>query len=142
MVKMLLAVDGSEHSKRVVDKLIELAAQMKSPSVHVLNVQPEPIVYGEVAVYVSPEKAQQYARDAGERIVKEATERLRQCSLQVSSEVVLGDSAPTIAKRAAESGCALIVMGTRGMGAISTLVLGSVAMKVVHITDIPVLLVH
>lgn len=142
MLKMLLAVDGSEHSKRVVDKVIELAAQMKSPSIHVLNVQDEPIVYGEVAVYVTPEKAQQYARDAGDRIVKEATERLRQSGLQFSSEVVLGDSAPTIARRAAEAGCNLIVMGTRGMGAIANLVLGSVATKVVHITDIPVMLVH
>jgi nucleotide-binding universal stress UspA family protein len=37
--------------------------------------------------------------------------------------------------------CDLIVMGTRGLGAASSLLLGSVANKTVHLTDLPVMLV-
>lgn len=142
MLEVLLAIDGSEHSQRVIDTVLKLGAEVKAPSVHVLNVQEEPVVYGEVAIYISPEKAREYALEAGERIVAQAAERLRQSQLPFTTEVAIGDIAPTIARRAAERRCDLIVLGTRGMGALSSLVLGSVATKVVHITDIPVLLVH
>jgi nucleotide-binding universal stress UspA family protein len=33
-------------------------------------------------------------------------------------------------------------MGTRGMGAVGNLVLGSAATKVIHLSDVPVMLVH
>ena len=46
-----------------------------------------------------------------------------------------------LAKRAEELGCDEIIMGTRGMGAIGNLVMGSVATKVVHLAGIPVTLV-
>ena len=142
MLKVLVAIDGSDHSHRAIDTVLKLHTEAKGLSLHVLNVQEEPIVYGEVAIYVSEEKARQYANDAGERILVSASERLRQAGLAFTSEVAIGDIAPTIARRAAEKGCDLIVLGTRGMGAIGNLVLGSVATKVVHVTDIPVLLVH
>lgn len=53
----------------------------------------------------------------------------------------VGDAADTIVKYAQEKGCSQIVMGSRGLGAVSGLILGSVATKVIHLTDIPVLLV-
>ena len=142
MLKVLLAIDGSDHSTRVIDAVVKLAAEVKAPSLHMLNVQDEPIVYGEVAIYVSPEKAREYAREAGQRVLTQAAARLSQSGIPFTSEVAIGETAPTIARLAAERGCDLVVMGTRGMGAMASLVLGSVATKVVHLTDIPVLLVH
>ena len=142
MLKILLAMDGSDHSTRVIDTVVKLAAEWKAPSLHVLNVQDEPVVYGEVAIYVSPEKAREYALEAGQKVLARVTERLGQLGLPFTSEVAIGDTAPTIVRLAAERGCDLIVMGTRGMGAIASMVLGSVACKVVHLTNIPVLLVH
>ena len=142
MLKVLLAVDGSEHSTRVIETVAKLAQEVKSPSLHVLNVQAEPLVYGEVAIYVNADKARDYAREAGEKVLERVTRQLRQAGLEFTSEVAIGDTAPTIARLAAERGCDLIVLGTRGLGAIGSLVLGSVATKVVHLTDIPVLLVH
>jgi nucleotide-binding universal stress UspA family protein len=52
-----------------------------------------------------------------------------------------GDPADVIARRAQELGCDAIVMGSRGMGRIANLVIGSVATKVVHLTALPVTLV-
>ena len=46
-----------------------------------------------------------------------------------------------IADSAEREGCDAIVMGTRGMGSIGSLMLGSVATKVVHLTKLPVTLV-
>ena len=51
------------------------------------------------------------------------------------------DAATTIARRADSLQCEGIVMGTRGMGAIANLLLGSVAAKVVHLANVPVTLV-
>lgn len=51
-------------------------------------------------------------------------------------------SAQHIAEFASENACDEIIMGTRGMGAVGNLVLGSVATKVVHLATVPVTLVR
>jgi nucleotide-binding universal stress UspA family protein len=52
-----------------------------------------------------------------------------------------GDPATTIASFARRTRCSEIIMGTRGLGRVSGLVLGSVATKVIHLTNMPVTLV-
>jgi nucleotide-binding universal stress UspA family protein len=143
MLKILLATDGSEHAKRTISKTITLSAAMSAPAeVHVLNVQEEPVVYGAAEIYLPYEKAEEFVRAAGQEIVNEAAIALRNAGLAPATEVAVGQVAPTIVRRAQELGCDLIVMGTRGMGAVGNLVLGSAATKVIHMTDVPVLLVH
>ena len=55
--------------------------------------------------------------------------------------VVAGHAAEKIVQVAREHQCTRIVMGTRGLGSIAGLMLGSVAYKVVHLSPIPVTLV-
>jgi nucleotide-binding universal stress UspA family protein len=55
--------------------------------------------------------------------------------------VKLGDAAPEIARAAARTNCESIVMGSRGMGAVKNLVLGSTATKVIHLATVPVTIV-
>jgi nucleotide-binding universal stress UspA family protein len=143
MLKILLATDGSEHANRTIAKTIELSAAMSVPAkVHVLNVQEAPVVYGTTGIYLPYEKAEEFVRAAGQKIVSEAADALRNAGLAPATEVAVGQIAPTIVRRAKELGCDLIIMGTRGMGAVGNLVLGSAATKVIHMTDVPVLLVH
>ena len=56
-------------------------------------------------------------------------------------EIIVGNPAAVIAKRAEELGCDGIVMGTQGRSAMGSVVMGSVALKVVHLTNLPVTLV-
>ena len=56
-------------------------------------------------------------------------------------QVVIGPVAETIARIALEQNCDGIVMGTRGLGAAASVLLGSVASKVIHLADVPVTLV-
>jgi nucleotide-binding universal stress UspA family protein len=143
MFKILLATDGSEHGKRSIEEVLKLSATMSTPAqVHVLNVQESPVVYGTAEVYLPYEKAEQLVKAAGQKIADDTAEALRNAGLAASNEVAVGPVAPTIVRRAQELGCDLIVMGTRGMGAIGNLVLGSVATKVIHLSDIPVMLVR
>jgi nucleotide-binding universal stress UspA family protein len=53
--------------------------------------------------------------------------------------VLVGDPAAAIAKFAQDNGADLIAMGTRGLGAASSLLMGSVAAKILHHAKIPVL---
>jgi nucleotide-binding universal stress UspA family protein len=123
--------------------VVKLSAAMRSPAeVHALNVQEAPVVYGAAEIYLPYDKAEQFVLAAGEKIVSEAAEVLKNAGIAPATEVAVGQVAPTIVRRAQELGCDLIVMGTRGMGAVGNLVLGSAATKVIHMTDIPVLLVH
>jgi len=74
-------------------------------------------------------------------ILQPAIDAAKSAGVRFKSEVLAGSTAPTIVKRAEELDCIGIVMGTRGMGAIGNLVMGSVATKVVHLTKLPVTLV-
>ena len=47
----------------------------------------------------------------------------------------------TIAQAARDEGIEHIVMGTRGLGSIQGLLLGSVAMKVIHLAEVPITLI-
>jgi len=55
---------------------------------------------------------------------------------------VVGSIAESIVEQAKQSGSDMIYMGTRGMTALSGMVLGSVATKVLHLAHVPVVLVH
>jgi nucleotide-binding universal stress UspA family protein len=57
------------------------------------------------------------------------------------TEILTGPPGKVPAERAAQLGCDSIVMGTHGRGAISNLLMGSVATKVIHFSQVPVTLV-
>jgi nucleotide-binding universal stress UspA family protein len=56
--------------------------------------------------------------------------------------VLVGDPAPAITDFSDSPACTQILIGTHGHGELAGALLGSVAMKVVHLSKIPVLLVR
>jgi nucleotide-binding universal stress UspA family protein len=82
-----------------------------------------------------------HLQSVGARKLEGARELLRKTGVPHEARVLLGDPAPTIAAAAKELGCDEIVMGTRGLNPVVGVVLGSVATRVVHLTDLPVTLV-
>jgi hypothetical protein len=66
---------------------------------------------------------------------------LTQAGVSHDLHAKVGQTAETIVSFARDYHCQLIVLGTRGMGAVATFMIGSVANRVVHQTDLPVLLV-
>lgn len=59
----------------------------------------------------------------------------------VKVAVRIGEPASTIVKAAAQQHCREIVMGTRGLGSLKGLLLGSVTTKVIHQTRVPIIIV-
>lgn len=141
MRKVLVPLDSSDNAMRALGHAIGLAKQDPSVELHIVNAHEPPIVYGEIAVYLPEEKARELQRRRSEDILKPAGEVAKAAGVKFTTEILIGDVASTIARYADEKGCDAIVMGTRGMGSIGNLIMGSVATKVIHLTKLPVTLV-
>jgi len=137
---LLLAVDGSKHALRAVSYVCSLHQAGMPLHVHLLNVQPR-IVSGNVRRFVSQAQISAYQRQEGEAALRIARRRLDGAGIKYACDIRLGAHAETIAQLADEHRCTRIVMGTRGLGAVSGLVLGSVTYGVVHLAAMPVTLV-
>ena len=141
MHKVLVPIDGSDSSMRALQYAIRLAKENTMTELHIVNAHEPPIVYGEIAVYLSEEKAGEFQRLHSEDILKPAIEMAQVAGVRFASDILVGNIAKVISQRAEEIGCDSIVMGTHGMGAIANLLMGSVATKVIHLTHLPVTLV-
>ncbi len=141
MLKVLVPVDGSKNSDRAVAHAIFFAANSKAPvELHLLNVQ-LPIVSGGVRMFIKHEEIEAYHQDSGQDTLQTAREQLDLAGQTYTHLVRVGPIGETIAAYAKEQGCDHIIMGTRGLGAVTGMVLGSVATKVIHLADAPVTLV-
>ncbi|HET7516498.1 MAG TPA: universal stress protein [Actinomycetes bacterium] len=134
---MLLAVDGSPHAERAAELVRRLAAD-SGDEVVVLNVTEIMPVRGGVDVELDQDReameaADRYARELELGGVPVKVELVRALAGRVARIIV--ESA-----RAHEAGA--IVMGSHGRGDLVALLLGSVAHKVVHLADRPVLIVR
>lgn len=141
MRKMLVPFDGSGNAQRALRYAISLARENGHAEIHVVTVHDEPELYGYIEAYVSREKLADLQRQNSEALLVTAEEILKEAAVPYEKEILIGDVAAAIAKRADELGCDGIVMGTRGMTAMGSLVMGSIATKVVHVANVPVTLV-
>jgi YjbE family integral membrane protein len=140
--RILLAVDGSEHSRKAIEQVLAISKESRDPQsleIHLANVQPP--LPGDVAGFVAKDAAQGYHHEHAETAMKAAREMLQQAGLSFKEHEAVGHAGPVIADMAQKEGCDLIVMGTRGLGAKSAALLGSVAQSTLEHSTVPVLLV-
>lgn len=142
MHKLLIPVDNSESSARALDYALDLAKELRDVALHVVHAHEPPIVYGEVEVYLTEEKARKLLQEHSEALLKPALAKVAAAGVKHTSAILVGDVPSEIARAAETEGCDGIVMGTRGMGAVANLLLGSVATKVIHLSKVPVTLVR
>ncbi|MFT0548237.1 universal stress protein [Allopusillimonas ginsengisoli] len=140
MSKFLIPVDGSEASLRAVEAAVKASALINGAELLVINVQ-SPIVSGNVKRFFSAEVLQEYYQDEGRTALAPVKEFLDKAGVRYTDEVVVGPVADTIASYARTQECTSIFMGTRGLGLVTGLVLGSIATKVISLSDIPVTLI-
>jgi len=140
--RVLLAVDGSEHSAQAVRYVIGVRDDLRNPEaldVHLLNVQRP--VSGEISRFVPGQNLEEYHLEASEAALAPARALLDAAGLKVQEHRRVGDPATTIAEMAKETGSDLVVMGTRGLGGVAAGLIGSVAQATVAQCGVPVLLV-
>lgn len=141
MLKILLPVDGSENALRAVRHVIDHADWYRGPlELHLLNVQ-LPVASGAVKMFISQTQLNDFYRDEGHAALKDARAVLEAAKIAYQHHIGVGELGATITDFAGQLGCALVIMGTHGRGALAGAVLGSVAAKVLHLSPVPVLLV-
>ncbi len=139
MKRILVPVDGSDVALRALRVAAERVRGLEA-ELHVLHVEPT-MTYEELRVYVVREDLEKMRREACQRVLAAAAQVLTAEKVAHVELLRQGEVAQTIAQVAESQAMDEVVMGTRGMGALGTLLLGSVAYRVVHLVHVPVTLV-
>jgi nucleotide-binding universal stress UspA family protein len=146
-MKILLATDGSNQAVQATEVVAKLFGDMQGTSVTVLFVKdlalPASTVpeEGEVQFLPDPMLMQQEMNELASSSLKTAEEILQKTKLEVSTRELWGRPADTIAAVAEQDGYDLIAMGSRGMGALAEIIVGSVSRRVLQRSRVPVLVI-
>lgn len=135
---ILLAVDGSEHGKKAAEIAGGLARQMKSELWVVVAYDPIPPYIGQPN-FQHEMNARLSHSDA---ILAEAMALVGELDDRVHKQILEGPPAEAILAVAETRQVDLIVMGTRGLGRLAGLLLGSQSQKVAAHASCPVMLVR
>lgn len=142
MEKILFPVDGSDHAVRAAEFLIASRAKQAKAGgleLHLLNVQtPLPSLASQAA---GAERVRQHHHDEGIAALQRVRAVLDAAGVSYVFHIGVGEPSEVIVSYVKDKGCGEIVMGTRGLGSVSSMVLGSVATKVIHLSPVPVTLV-
>ena len=138
MKTILIATDGSNGSRAAEREGLELA-QQTGAAVTFVAVRPTPLpVLGDpfyerkvIGDFASIRPAVASAVDAADRL-----------GVLADYEILEGDPAEQILRLARLRDADIVVVGSRGRGAVASAVLGSVSRRVVHEADRPVLVVN
>jgi len=144
MPKLLIPFDDSAPALRAVKQVAEIARTMTEIETVLLNVQHTDFLVERLYSGSKSEirQLEEPLRKAGETLLGKAAALLDKAGVEHSAHVEVGDPAPIIADYTKKYHCDMIVMGTRGLGAVKSLILGSVATKVLHLTEVPVMFVR
>ena len=148
--KILVPLDGSEHSMRALDIAIQIAKKFKSKItlIHVYSVSVRPIAVPEPATFapgvpmMAPAEYSRVAeavRNVSVRILAEGAEKVKAEGVEVDTILREGHAVHEIVKAAEEGKFDLIVMGARGLSRIKEIILGSVSDGVIRNAPCPVL---
>lgn len=135
--KILVPIDGSPNSIRALEFAGRKQLAGRAVSLLVLNVQPAL----PPSRFVSKAMIKEFHARRSEAALKPATALIERLGLEADCYVRVGEPAATIASFARKTGCHEIILGTRGLGRVAGLALGSIAMKVIHLASVPVTLV-
>jgi len=140
--KILIPVDGSSASLRAVDFAIEMAAQKPNTSLVLLHVQHIPAInLAGAAEAMDASGLPEAAARASDQALKDAVGKSEAANVTFEVLARTGHTAEAIAQVAREADIDHIVMGTRGLGGIEGLLLGSVATQVIHLAKVPITLI-
>ncbi|HBV98229.1 MAG: universal stress protein UspA [Peptococcaceae bacterium BICA1-7] len=141
MKKYLLAVDGSDNSRRAAHYALNLLRENSSLEItliHVVNFRKELVNYSPIMDIRDIERE---VMEGGREIVEQQALIFENDGYRVEKMVEEGDPGFKVAQYAKEGGFDQIILGTRGLSDFKGLVLGSISHKVLHFAQCPVTLV-
>ena len=152
---ILVAVDGSESSKRAAHVALGLAEKLRAQLIVLHAISPPTSYYRSnfpVPVGMAPPPPSQkeidtyytYARRVALGIVGDTVSEAKKVGTNVKTELPEGVSSvvETIINHAAKEHVDLIIVGTRGLGGFKKMLIGSVSSGVISHANCPVLVVR
>jgi nucleotide-binding universal stress UspA family protein len=148
-MKILIASDGSAHSRAAADFAAGLIARPGETEVRIVSVV-EPAAFNELETLIEETEsltdpsnpAARRADAAGKQLAEEFGAKFSGSGIEISNEVLGGPAARMIVERAEEWGADLIVVGSHGYGLWLRALLGSVSDRVAQHAPCPILIVR
>ena len=141
-MKILLAADGSEHSRKAAKQLVKYTRFLaEAPEIHLLHVH-APLPYKRAMAVVGKAAVEKYQREESEEALKVSEKELKKADLAYEAHWMSGDVATAIKQFVDRHDIDLVVMGSRGHTALEGLALGSAVTKVLASLETPVLVVR
>jgi nucleotide-binding universal stress UspA family protein len=131
----IVAVDGSEGSTAAVDEAIALARDLDATLTFVCVRKPASSILG----HPFYDRQLSYHLRRARQTIGEAIERATAAGITADGEIMEGDAADEVVSLADNRHADLIVIGSRGHGALAGALLGSVSRAVVQHADVPIL---
>jgi nucleotide-binding universal stress UspA family protein len=145
---LVLGYDGSDCSNAALARTIDLAVAMRDATVAVVYAYEFSIGYVPTGMTDSPlmmsaefDDHAQLVRGYGEQQVAAAAQKLAAAGVKATEVVAEGRPVEVLLETAREHDAALIVVGSHGEGVVSAAFLGSTALKLLHHSKLPVLVV-
>jgi|SRR5699024_600817 len=135
--KMLIAVDGSEHSFRAAEEAVKIARMAKKCVIDIVLVAEFSKSKDEI-LHSQGKEELEFSR---KKLLFPFEEKLKAAGLTYNIIILHGEPGPTIIKHANKGNYDLAVIGSRGLNTFQEMVLGSVSHKIVKRVNCPVLIV-
>ena len=150
-MKLLVGIDLSEATEKIVKKAGELAKELSAQVWLIHSTKPEPAdlyIVGQDPDLIANEVDPELVRDSiakrfhnEHRQIQEIADQLREAGVDTTALLVQGATVETILKQASKLDIDMIVVGSHGRGAMHQLLVCSVSKGIIHDSQHPVLVV-
>ncbi|RIX71008.1 universal stress protein [Acidovorax cavernicola] len=139
MLRIMIAVDGSEPSLDAVRHGVKLVRQGLHASLLLAHVQQEASLF-ELATQ-DPDLIARASVAAGRHLMEPAVALVEAAGASYETEVGLGQPAATLVDMAERNGCDMIIIGALGQSGVASALIGSVSREVARLSQLPVTIV-
>lgn len=135
--KILLAMDGSEHSEKSARYAVELAKKFQG-TITIIHVVEEKLTKSDALNYTT-------TIDKSSKInekIEPVKALIKKAEIKLETHVLYGKPGPTIVKQANDGAFDCVILGSHGLNKLQTFILGSVSNRVAKWVKCPVLIVN
>ena len=136
--KILLATDGSENANRAAEATISLAQGLSLPSIIIAHIVSPP---SESRMVQAKFDVHSLLVEESRQILSGTLARCDAAGITYTLKVGIGDPAQEILAHVAKEQIDLVVIGSRGLGTLKGVLIGSVSQKIAHLAPCPVMIV-
>ena len=141
-LRIVVPVDGSAPANRAVGYALSILDGQPGAEIILVNVQSlQTLDISDISAVMTVEVDRRLAARQSRMALRKAINLCRKAQISFVTRAEIGSPAETIVRVTREVGADQVVMGTRGLGSLGNLFLGSVATQVVKLAQVPVTLV-